>query len=124
MVNPLDRDLLKRTSEVIDSRIDDPNLDISYICSRIGLSRSQFFAKFKSLTGMTPNTYIHNYRLKFAATLLSAQPQLSVADITYRVGFTNPAYFTRCFKKLFGVPPQSYRKTDDCDQAADSSDTN
>lgn len=124
VVNPLDRDLLKRTSEVIDSRIDDPNLDISYICSRIGLSRSQFFAKFKSLTGMTPNTYIHNYRLKFAATLLSAQPQLSVADITYRVGFTNPAYFTRCFKKLFGVPPQSYRKTDDCDQAADSSDTN
>ncbi len=121
VVNPIDRDLLKRTSEIIDAHMDDADLDIAFICKELGISRSLFFTKFKSLTGMTPSAFIVNYRLKYAATLLSAQPHLSVADIAYQTGFSNPAYFGRCFRKQFGVSPQQYRKGE---SVVDNSDSN
>lgn len=115
VVNPLDRDLLRRTSDIIDSRMDDPDLDIASLCRELGISRSLFFTKFKTLTGMTPSAFIVNYRLKYAATLLSAQPHISVADVAYQTGFTTPTYFSRCFKKQFGVSPQQYRNGESTD---------
>ncbi len=110
IVNPLDRDLLKRTTEVIEKHIDDIDFDIPLLCREVGVSRSLFFNKFKTLTGMTPNAFILNYRLKHAAALLTAQPHLSVADVADRSGFTTAIYFSRCFRKQFGVSPVNYRK--------------
>ena len=112
VVNPLDRDLLKRTSELIDARISDPELDIPQLCTELGISRSLFYTKFKSLTGMTPSAFILNYRLKHAAALLTAQPHLSVTEVADQTGFTTTVYFSRCFKKQFGVPPQKYRSAE------------
>ncbi len=74
------------------------------------MSRSLFFNTFKTITGLTPETFLLNYRLKHAATLLIEQPHLSVAEIAYQSGFSTAAYFSRCFKKQFGVSPLSYRK--------------
>lgn len=110
LVNPLDRKLLKSTIEAIEKHLDNPDFDIPMLCREVGVSRSLFFNKFKSLTGMTPNAFILNYRLKHAAALLIAQPHLSVADVSDRTGFATPVYFSRCFRKQFGVSPLSYRK--------------
>ncbi len=110
LVNPLDRDLLKRTTEVIEKHIDDLEFDIPLLCREVGVSRSLFFNKFKSITGMTPNAFILNYRLKYAAALLTAQPHLSVADVADKSGFATAIYFSRCFRKQFGVSPVNYRK--------------
>lgn len=112
VVNPLDRDLLKRTSELIDAHISDPEFDIPQLCGELGISRSLFYTKFKSLTGMTPSAFILNYRLKHAAALLTAQPHLSVTEVADMSGFTTTVYFSRCFKKQFGVPPQKYRSAE------------
>ncbi len=110
IVNPIDRDLLKRTTEVIEKHIDDLDFDIPLLCREVGVSRSLFFNKFKTLTGMTPNAFILNYRLKHAAALLTAQPHLTVADVADRSGFATAIYFSRCFRKQFGVSPVHYRK--------------
>lgn len=110
IVNPLDRDLLKRTTEAIEKHIDNVEFDIPQLCKEVGVSRSLFFNKFKSITGMTPNAFILNYRLKHAAALLTAQPHLSVADVSDMCGFTTAVYFSRCFRKQFGVSPINYRK--------------
>ena len=87
------------------------DLDIAFICRELGLSRTVFFNKFKSLAGMTPNNFIMNHRLKFAATLLKTQPQLNVAEVSDMAGFSGTDYFRRCFKKQFGVSPQQYKST-------------
>ncbi|MDE5836524.1 MAG: DNA-binding response regulator, partial [Paramuribaculum sp.] len=110
IVNPMDRDLLKRTTEAIEKHIDDLEFDIPALCREVGVSRSLFFNKFKTLTGMTPNSFILNYRLKYAAALLTAQPHLSIADVADKSGFATPIYFSRCFRKQFGVSPLAYRK--------------
>ncbi len=112
VVNPLDRDLLKRTSDFIDAHIADPDLDVPLMCSELGISRSLFYNKFKALTGMTPSAFILSYRLKHAAALLTAQPHLSVTEVADQSGFATTVYFSRCFKKQFGVPPQRYRSSE------------
>lgn len=108
--NPMDRKLVESVIEVIDRHLDDSELDVLLICKEIGMSRSLFFNKFKAITGLTPKTFILNYRLKHASTLLIEQPHLNIAEIAYQSGFSTAAYFSRCFKKQFGVSPASYRK--------------
>lgn len=109
-VNPLDRKLLQRTTEIIEKNIRNLNFDIPMLCREVAMSRSLFFTKFKSLTGMTPNAFIQNYRLKYAATLLKSQPHLTIAEVADKCGFETPIYFSRCFKKQYGIPPLLYRK--------------
>lgn len=108
-IGSIDRDLLKRTTAIIDKHISDIDLDIAFICRELGLSRTVFFNKFKSLSGMTPNNFIMIHRLKFAATLLKTQPQLNIAEVADLSGFSGTDYFRRCFKKQFGVSPQQYK---------------
>ena len=60
---------------------------------------------------MTPNDFILNIRLKTAATMLTTENDLNISDITYRLGFSTPRYFSKCFKELFGISPLNYRKT-------------
>lgn len=109
-INPLDKDLLKRTSQVIEQHIDDAEFDIPVLCKEVGIGRSLLYAKFKALTGMTPNNYILNYRLKYAATLLQQYTDIPIADVSDRCGFSSPVYFSRCFKNQYGCSPQNYKK--------------
>lgn len=109
-INPLDKDLLKRASQVIEQHVDDTEFDIPALCKEVGVGRSLLYTKFKALTGMTPNNFLLNYRLKHAATLLKQYPNLPIAEVSDRSGFNAPVYFSRCFKSQFGCTPQNYRK--------------
>ncbi|WP_133259726.1 helix-turn-helix transcriptional regulator [Pseudochryseolinea flava] len=72
-----------------------------------GMSRTQLYRKLKAITGQSANEFIRTMRLKRAAQLLEQQ-QLTVAEVTYEVGFTDLQHFRECFKKLFGVTPSEY----------------
>lgn len=109
-INPLDKDILKRTAESIEQHIDDTEYDIPVLCKEVGIGRSLLYTKFKALTGMTPNNFILNYRLKHAAALLQQYPDIPIAEVSDRCGFSSPAYFSRCFKNQYGCTPQNYRK--------------
>lgn len=108
--NPLDKDILKRTAESIEQHIDDTEYDIPVLCKEVGIGRSLLYTKFKALTGMTPNNFILNYRLKHAAALLQQYPDIPIAEVSDRCGFSSPVYFSRCFKNQYGCTPQNYRK--------------
>ena len=56
------------------------------------MGRSLLYSKFKALTGMTPNNFLLNYRLKYAATLLQKYPTLPIAEVSDRSGFSSPLY--------------------------------
>lgn len=106
----LDKDILKRTAESIEQHIDDTEYDIPVLCKEVGIGRSLLYTKFKALTGMTPNNFILNYRLKHAAALLQQYPDIPIAEVSDRCGFSSPVYFSRCFKNQYGCTPQNYRK--------------
>lgn len=77
----------------------------------LNFGRTAFFKKVKQLTGMTPNEYIKKMRMEKAAELLLTT-NLTAAEIAYKVGFEDQFYFSKSFKKYYGVSPTQYRKGD------------
>jgi signal transduction histidine kinase/ligand-binding sensor domain-containing protein/DNA-binding response OmpR family regulator len=108
--NKMDQDLLNRATQIVTKHIDDSDFDVSVFASEMALGRSKLYLKLKGITGMTPNDFILNIRLKTAATMLKTENDLNISDITYRLGFSTPRYFSKCFKELFGISPLIYRK--------------
>lgn len=108
--NKMDQDLLNRATQIVTNHIDDSDFDVSIFATEMALGRSKLYLKLKGITGMTPNDFILNIRLKTAATMLTTENDLNISDITYRLGFSTPRYFSKCFKELFGISPLIYRK--------------
>jgi transcriptional regulator GlxA family with amidase domain len=75
----------------------------------MGMSRVQLYRKVKSLTNYAPNELLRIARLKKATSLLSSS-DMTIAEITYEVGFTSPSYFTKCYKDHFGESPTDFLK--------------
>ncbi|MCH5232242.1 MAG: helix-turn-helix transcriptional regulator [Muribaculaceae bacterium] len=107
---PNEIDFVRNVEGLIRESVDSPDFNISLVYKKMGMSRSLFFSKFKRITGMTPYSIMINERMKHAALLLSQQPHLSITEVSDRSGFTSPVYFSRSFKKQFGISPFNYRK--------------
>ena len=75
----------------------------------LGLSKSQSYRKIKSSTGMPTNKLIQEFRLRQAIENIK-QNNKTIAEIAYDYGFSSPTYFTRMFKKRFGILPTTYSK--------------
>lgn len=104
----LDDLFLEKIRKVIDEKIGDTDLDIPYLCQVVHLSATQLFRKMKALTGEAPISFIRKVRLHKARELVETT-DLSIAEIAYDMGFTDPAYFSRAFSKEFGNPPSYFR---------------
>lgn len=108
--NALDKEFLARIVELTELNLDEKSFDINNLAKEMGLGRSSFFTKFKALTGITPNSFILDYKLKKAINLLVNHPELQIAEISDRLGFNTPHYFSKCFKAQFNKSPLEYRK--------------
>lgn len=75
-----------------------------------GYSLSRFSHLFAEITGTTPIKYQNAIRLKLSLEMLTST-SLSVSEIAYSLGFSDPLYFSRIFKKMYGVSPSKYRKS-------------
>lgn len=106
-----DDEFYKRFLALVDKDIADSNLSVVEIGQRLGLSRVQFYRKLKALTGYAPTELLRVLRLKRAYTYLTSS-DATVAEISYRVGFSSPSYFSKCFKAYFGeLPLELQRRT-------------
>ena len=74
------------------------------------LGRTVFYRKLRGVTGYSPNEYLRVVRMKKAAELLLSEDNLTVAEVSYKVGISDPFYFSKCFKEKYHVTPQAYRK--------------
>ena len=108
--NKMDQELLDKATEIVMRHLDNYDFDVTIFAQEMALGRSKLYLKLKGIIGMTPNDFILNIRLKTAANLLTTENSLNIADITYRLGFNTPRYFSKCFKELFGLSPLKYRK--------------
>jgi transcriptional regulator GlxA family with amidase domain len=83
---------------------------VEWLAKEIAMSPSQLYRKIQALTSQSPVEFICTFRLKRAASLLR-QKYGNVAQVTYEVGFNNPSYFSKCFRKLYGKSPSEYVKS-------------
>ncbi|MFH7018434.1 two-component regulator propeller domain-containing protein [Flavobacterium sp. FlaQc-47] len=106
-VSSLDEELLKKAFKIVEENISNEQFDIPFFCTELGVSRTMLFLKVKAWTNFTPNEFIHEIRLKRAAQLLE-QNKLNVSEVSYKVGFNNPKYFSKCFQKKYGETPTQF----------------
>ncbi|MFW5892153.1 MAG: two-component regulator propeller domain-containing protein [Bacteroidota bacterium] len=108
-VTSADELFLKKAMEVVEKNIGNSEFRVSNFVAEMNMSRSVLYRKFEALTGQSVNEFVRNTRLKRAAQLLSTN-ELTVSEVTYEVGFSDPQYFSKCFSKYHGVTPSEYAK--------------
>ena len=106
-LSPQDEKLLESIFNKLEENWQDPEFDIPEYCQAMAMSKSQLYRKTISLTGLSPNILLKDFRLEKARQLLKKQ-HYSIAQITFDSGFTSPSYFTKCFKKKYGLLPMAY----------------
>ena len=111
-VTTMDEKFLSQAIQIVEKHMMNTDFNVEMMVSEMGLSRSNLYLKFKELTGLSSSEFIRNVRLKRAVQLFD-QSDLSVKEIMYMTGFNTASYFSKCFKKQFGVVPSEYvRKMD------------
>jgi AraC-like DNA-binding protein len=109
--NPLDQSFVEKIIHIIETNIENGDINISLLCSEMAMSRTRLFAKMKGITGQTPHDFIQNIKLKLAAKMIKEQPEKNITEIADFLGFSSLNYFGKTFKEHFGVSPTSIRKS-------------
>ena len=102
-----DEQFMNKLNEYVSRRIDNPNLTVDDMADAMNMGRSNFYRKLKGVLDLSPNEYLRLERLKKAAVLLK-DGEYGIVEISFRVGFNSPSYFSSCFKKQFGVLPKDF----------------
>lgn len=108
--NDMDREFLERANIIIEENIENPDFGVNEFSQELNLGRTSMFNKIKGITGQTPNDFIITYKMKKASYMLLHNPELNISDITYKLGFNSPKYFSKCFKDQFGLSPSKYKQ--------------
>ena len=104
-----DEIFLARLLNFMEKNIDNNELTVEEMVSEMAYGRTVFFNKLKGLTGLAPIEFIRELRIKRAAQLLKSG-EYNVSQITYMVGMSDSRYFSKCFKKVYGMTPSEYKK--------------
>lgn len=103
----LDDKFLQRMHSLVETNLADYTFSVERMAEEMNLSRTQLLRKVKALTGTSPSDFIRDYRLKRAADMIRQKAD-TITQIGYAVGFNDQSYFTKCFKKQFGVTPSEF----------------
>jgi AraC-like DNA-binding protein len=106
-IESIDQRLLKKAIELVETNLSDRLFGVEQLARELGMSRTNMHRKLKEITGVPPSELIRNIRLRRAAVLLIKKAD-SVSQISLTVGFEDHSYFTKAFKKHFGVTPSEY----------------
>lgn len=108
VLSPNDQKFMDKVMETIEKNIDNGELMVENIASEVHMSRSVFFKKLKTLTGLSPIEFLREIRMKRAAQLIETG-EYSMAQIAYMVGINDSHYFSKCFKQQYGITPTEYK---------------
>ena len=107
-INERDKELLAKCVNIKEN-FENPAFDVTALASELCVGRSKLYMQFKQMTGLTPNEFILKIKLDEAMSLLKNHPELNISEISIRLGFSSPRYFSKSFKAFFGVAPQTVR---------------
>lgn len=108
-MSPNDRKFMDKLLELMEKNLDNGDLVVDDLVRELAVSRSVFFKKLKTLTGLAPIEFIREMRIKRAAQLIETG-EFSMTQISYMVGINDPRYFSKCFKAQTGMTPTEYRE--------------
>ena len=107
-MSPNDRKFMDKLVDLMEKNMDNGELVVDDLVQELAVSRSVFFKKLKTLTGLAPIEFIKEMRIKRAVQLIETG-EYSMTQIAYMVGINDPRYFSKCFKQKMGMTPTEYR---------------
>ena len=108
--NNLDEEFMLKLNKLIYDNLSSRELDVKFLTTQMGMSRTPLYAKLKALTNMGVNDYINMIRIEKASQLLTGST-LNITEISEAVGFEYPRHFSTLFKQIKGMPPSQYRRS-------------
>ncbi|WP_010181494.1 hybrid sensor histidine kinase/response regulator transcription factor [Aquimarina agarilytica] len=109
-VTSVDEKFMKRAMGIVEDHMMDTEFSVETLVAEMGMSRSNLYLKLKEITGLSSSEFIRSVRLKRAVQLIK-KSDMSVKEIMYMTGFNTASYFSKCFKKQYGMVPSEYVKT-------------
>ncbi|MDU1890094.1 MAG: response regulator [Dysgonomonas sp.] len=109
--NSIDQRFLENAVTIVEANLNNTEFDVNVWAKELNIGRSKLFQKIRDITGHTPNEYIIIIKMKKATLLLKENPEMTVAEIAYQVGFSSPGYFSKSFKEYYGMTPIQYRQS-------------
>lgn len=106
--HPLEDEFLQKLRAAVEEKLDDADFGVPELAGAVHMSQMQVYRKLKALTDQTPSQLIRSIRLQRASELLK-NSDLTISEIAYDVGFTDPNYFSRAFQQEFGTSPRDFR---------------
>ena len=105
----IDEAFLLKTNELITEHLGNPDLDISFLCKELCMSRATFYNKLKAITDMGGNDYINKFRLERVIYLIT-NTNMNFTEISEKAGFSSSRYFSTMFKRYTGKTPSQYKE--------------
>jgi AraC-like DNA-binding protein len=109
IVSPEMSDFEISLRRIISMHIDEPGFSVERLCTETGMSHSKLHRKLRREQGCNAHRFLQMLRLEKACELL-ASTDFTVSEITYKSGFSEPAYFIKVFRRKFGKTPGAWRK--------------
>lgn len=106
-LSPQDEIVLETLFSTLEENWQDPDFTGTEFCHKMTMSKSQLYRKTTALLDLSPNILLKEFRLDKARELLKRH-RFNISQVTFDSGFTSPSYFTKCFKKKFGLLPETY----------------
>lgn len=103
----VDERFMQKLYEILEANISNPEFSLDEFSRDINMSRASLYRKIKSITNLSPNEFIRNFRLTMAGKILK-ETQMPISEVYVAVGFNSHAYFSNCFKTFYGVSPTEY----------------
>ena len=104
---PRDQSLVQSLFNTLEENWEDTHFDVTEFCQALAISKSRLYRATMTLWSLPPNQLLKEFRLDKARELLKRQSG-NIAQTTFDSGFSSPSYFTKCFKKKFGLLPAMY----------------
>lgn len=99
--------IIKGTIEYLGANLAQSNILVDDIARSLGMSRTAYYTRIKEATGLPPSDFIRQFRIRHALKLLD-RGDMGIAEVAFAVGFTDPKYFTKCFKAEMQMTPTQY----------------
>ena len=109
VITDKDELLIKKVMNWLEENVSDADVTVEQLAQYVGMGRTSMYNKIKGLTGKSPVELIQEFRLEKSRYYLRSG-QYSVSETSYKVGFSDPGYFSRTFKKHYGITPADYVK--------------
>ncbi|WP_120181928.1 two-component regulator propeller domain-containing protein [Pelobium manganitolerans] len=107
VTNVRDKEFLDKLLQIIESNISNTSVDIEFLCSEIGMSRTKLYQKVKDITGQAIGDFVRTVRLRKALKIM-IEEDVALNEVMFRVGIQTQSYFTKAFKKEFNKTPGQF----------------